>query len=201
MLNNYRFLLYRPQNETQLQLSFFFSFSKLSLFIWLFVEERIAKGSHRWLYLLQFGSYGGLKTNQRWNKSRFRKHFSHSIRCLEYWNCCCCCTCFIEVFGMFWLSVVILQGVVQHFSLSRIVSEWHLSEMFKMVWTWRLICTCVCSLTHIVHFCRKYKNIEIRDLSIIYRQTRNFAKKTSPFWNTLYFVDTFIICSLSSAHI
>ena len=131
----------------------------------------------------------------------FRKHFSHSIRCLEYWNCCCFCTCFIEVFGMFWLSVVILQGVVQHFSLSRIVSEWHLSEMFKMVWTWRLICACVCSLTHIVHFCRKYKNIEIRDLSIIYRQTRNFAKKTSPFWNTLYFVDTFIICSLGIAHI
>ena len=45
------------------------------------------------------------------------------------------------------------------------------------------------------------KNIAIRDLSIIYRQTRNFAKKTSPFWKTLYFVDTFIICSLSIAHI
>ena len=74
MLNNYRFLLYRPQNKTQLQLSFFFSFSKLSLFIWLFIEERIAKGSHRWLYLLQFGSYGGLKTNQRWNK-RFSETF------------------------------------------------------------------------------------------------------------------------------
>lgn len=50
-------------------------------------------------------------------------------------------------------------------------------------------------------FLSKIKNIEIRDLSIIYQQTRNFAKKTSPFWNTLYFVDTFIICSLSIAHI
>ena len=60
---------------------------------------------------------------------------------------------------------------------------------------------CLLVNSHCSFLSKTDENIEIRDLSIIYRQTRNFAKKTSPFWNTLYFVDTFIICSLSSAHI
>lgn len=74
MLINYRFLLQPPQNETQLQSSFFFCFSKLPLFIWFLVEKRIAKGIHRWLRLLHFG---GLIKNKPTLKQGFRKHLSH----------------------------------------------------------------------------------------------------------------------------
>ena len=51
------------------------------------------------------------------------------------WIFCCCCTCFIEVLFVFWLSVIILQGVVQlFFFLSRTVSEWNVKK--KNAWKW-----------------------------------------------------------------
>ena len=48
-------------------------------------------------------------------------------------------------------------------------------------------------LTHIVHSCRKASTWKI--CQSFYRLTRNFAKMTSPSWNTLDIIITFIICS------
>ena len=81
MLNNIVFSYSRYKMKHNCSHVFFFCFSKLSLFIWLFVEERIAKMIHRWLFITVWLLR---RTKNKPTLKGFRKRFSHSIPCLEY---------------------------------------------------------------------------------------------------------------------
>ena len=87
-----------------------------------------------------------------------------------------CSTCFIYVLFVFWLSVIILQGVDQSFFLSRRVNE--MSENGA----WRVICA-----LHINSHCKKvHKRFVDYFTNRIVNLQKKMASLFSLFWNTLY---------------